>query len=83
MKYKNYTKILFIIFLVLGMAKNNVYAQKIDVDSLLNVAIKEVNKDKNYESALKKTHLGIKLAPDYLDFYLLTGRIYQLTNVKD
>lgn len=84
MKYKNYTKILFILFLVLGMAKNNaVWSQKIDVDSLLNVAIKEVNKDKNYESALKKTHLGIKLAPDYLDFYLLTGRIYQLTNVKD
>ena len=84
MKHKNYIKILFILFLVLGMAKNNVvWAQKIDVDSLLNVAIKEINKDKNYESALKKTQLGIKLAPDYLDFYLLTGRIYQLTNVKD
>ena len=84
MKHKNYIKILFILFLVLGMAKNNaVLAQKIDVDSLLNVAVKETYKDKNYESALKKTHLGIKLTPDYLDFYLLTGRIYQLTNVKD
>jgi YaiO family outer membrane protein len=84
MKHKNYIKILFILFLVLGMAKNNaVLAQKIDVDSLLNVAIKETYKDKNYESALKKTQLGIKLTPDYLDFYLLTGRIYQLTNVKD
>ena len=84
MKDKNHIKILFILFLVLGMVKNNVvWAQKIDVDSLLNVASKEVNKDKNYESALKKTHLGMKLAPDYLDFHLLTGRIYQLTNVKD
>ncbi|HEY6144160.1 MAG TPA: YaiO family outer membrane beta-barrel protein [Flavobacterium sp.] len=84
MKHKNHIKILFILFLVLGMMKSNVvFAQKIDVDSLLNVAAKEVNKDKNYESALKKTHLGIKLAPDYLDFHLLTGRIYQLTNVKD
>lgn len=82
MKDKNYIKILSIIFLVLGM-NNVVWGQKIDVDSLLNVAIKEVNKDKNYESALKKTQLGIKLAPDYLDFHLLAGRIYQLTNVKD
>ena len=71
-------------FLLLGMAKNNaVFAQKIDVDSLLNVAVKETYKDKNYESALKKTQLGIKLTPDYLDFHLLRGRIYQLTNVKD
>jgi YaiO family outer membrane protein len=84
MKHKNYIKILFILFLVMGMAKNNaVLAQKIDVDSLLKVAIKETYKDKNYESALKNTHLGMKLSPDYLDFHLLTGRIYQLTNVKD
>lgn len=84
MKDKKYIKILFIVFLVMGMMKSNVvWSQKIDVDSLLNVAIKEVNKDKNYESALKKTRLGIKLAPDYLDFHLLTGRIYQLTNEKD
>ncbi|PZX94187.1 hypothetical protein DOS84_06060 [Flavobacterium aquariorum] len=84
MKDKKYIKILFIVFLVMGMMNSNVvWSQKIDVDSLLNVAIKEVNKDKNYESALKKTRLGIKLAPDYLDFHLLTGRIYQLTNEKD
>ncbi|WP_264564989.1 YaiO family outer membrane beta-barrel protein [Flavobacterium sp. N3904] len=84
MRYRNYIKTLFILFLILGMSINNtVWAQKIDVDSLLNVAIREVNKDKNYESALKKTELGIKLAPDYLDFYLLKGRIYQLTKVTD
>src|SRR6187431_1031021 len=84
MKHKNYIKILFILFLTLGIGKNNsLWAQKIDVDSLLHVAVKEVYKDKNYESALKKTQLGIKLTPDYLDFHLLRGRIYQLTNVKD
>jgi YaiO family outer membrane protein len=84
MKNHHHIKIFFILFLLFGISKNNVvWSQKIDVDSLLNVALKEVNKDKNYESALKKTHLGIKLAPDYLDFHLLTGRIYQLTNVKD
>jgi YaiO family outer membrane protein len=81
---RHHIKIFFILFLVLGMAKNNlVWSQKIDVDSLLNVALNEVNKDKKYESALKNTHLGMKLAPDYLDFHLLTGRIYQLTNAKD
>jgi len=84
MKHKNHIKILFILSLLLGITNNNVvWGQKIDVDSLLNVAIKEVNKDKNYESALKKIQLGIKLAPDYLDFHLLAGRIYQLTSVKD
>lgn len=74
----------FIIFLsIILISSNVIWSQKIDVDSLLTVAIKETNEYRNYESALKKTHLGMKLAPEYLDFYLLTGRIYQLTNVKD
>ncbi|MBW4360081.1 YaiO family outer membrane beta-barrel protein [Flavobacterium taihuense] len=84
MKNRRYIKTFLILFLLFGITQNNVvFAQKIDVDSLLTVAIREVNKDKNYEAALKKTTLGMKLAPDYLDFHLLTGRIYQLTNVKD
>ena len=84
MKNHQYIKTFFILFLLLGISKNNpVWSQKINVDSLLTVAVKETNQDRNYESALKKTQLGMKLAPDYLDFYLLTGRIYQLTNVKD
>lgn len=77
-------KSFFILLLFLGMAKNDtIWSQKTDVDSLLKVAIREVNLDKNYQSALKKTKTGIKLAPNYLDFYLLKGRIYELTNVKD
>lgn len=84
MRYRHHIKTFFILFLVLGITKSNaVFSQKIDVDSLLTVAVKEVNQDKNYESALKKSHKGIKLAPDYLDFYLLAGRIHQLTNIKD
>jgi len=84
MKKNIHIKTFFILLLFLGMAKNStIWSQKKDVDSLLNVAIREANKDKNYESALKKAHMGIKLAPNYLDFYLLAGRIYQLTNVKD
>ncbi|PJJ08846.1 YaiO family outer membrane protein [Flavobacterium sp. 1] len=84
MKKRRYTKTFFILLLLLGVAENNsVWSQKTDVDSLLNAAINEVNKDKNYDSALKKTHKGIKLAPDYLDFHLLAGRIHQLNNTKD
>ena len=81
---QNHIKSFFMLLLLIGIANNNsAWSQKIDVDSLLNVAIREVNVTKNYDSALRKTHKGMKLAPDYLDFYLLTGRIYQLTNVKD
>lgn len=83
MKHKHYIQILFTVFLLLGCIENNHLFAQTDVDSLLTVAIKEVNKDKNYESALKKTRLGMQLAPDYLDYYLLTGRIHQLTNAKD
>ncbi|CAN1561835.1 YaiO family, OMP domain [Flavobacteriaceae bacterium] len=84
MKYRNHIKTILTLLLVFGFAKNeSIFAQKINVDSLLTVAVQEVNKDKNYGSALKKTQLGMKLAPNYLDFHLLTGRIYQLTNIKD
>jgi YaiO family outer membrane protein len=84
MRQKLNIKYFLILFLLFGMAKNNVvWSQKTDVDTLLTNAIREIKKEKNYESALKKTQLGIKLAPDYLDFYVLTGRIYQLKNMKD
>lgn len=84
MKYTLSIKSLFFLIFVLGLLQNqSIWSQKIDVDSLLTVAVKEVNTNKNYTDALKKTHLGIKLAPNYLDFHLLTGRIYQLTNEKD
>lgn len=84
MRSRNQMKTISILLLFMVFFENeSIWAQKIDVDSLLTVSIKEVNKDKNYESALKKTQLGIQLSPDYLDFYLLRGRIYQLTKVKD
>lgn len=84
MKRIDTIQILLLLFLFLGIATNNViYSQKIDVDNLLKEALNDANKDQNYELALKKSHLGIKLAPNYLDFYLLTGRIYQLTKQRD
>lgn len=84
-KNKDYRiRIGFMLFFLFGIASNNlIVAQKIDVDNLLKEAINDVNKDKNYDSGLKKSQLGINLAPDYLDFYLLSGRIYQLTQKND
>ncbi len=83
MTQKNTIKSILILFLFLGVLSNfTVYAQKIDTDILLKEALQDA-KTKDYESALKKSRLGIKLAPDYLDFHLLSGRIYQLTQKKD
>lgn len=76
--------ILFLFIFVFGIGSNcTVFAQKIDVDSLLSSAIKDVNKDKNYDLAIKKAHTGIRLAPDYLDFHLLLGRAYMITRQND
>lgn len=83
MKPNNIKKILVTLTYLFSLLSYSVYAQQIDTDNLLKEASHEVNVEKNYSSALKKTKLGIKLAPDYLDFYLLTGRIYQLTQKKD
>lgn len=80
----NMFRICFVLFFLFGLASNNLLiAQKIDVDNLLKEVINDVNKSKNYDSSLEKSQLGISLAPDYLDFYLLTGRIYQLTQKND
>lgn len=78
------TTILLLFIFVLGITSNTVMAQKkVDVDSLLYSAIKDVNKDKNYDAAIKKALTGIRLAPDYIDFHLLLGRAYMMTQKND
>lgn len=78
---KNYLKIL-IASTFIFTTNHNLFGQKTDVDSLLTKASTDVKKGE-YDSGLQKTKLGIKLAPDYLDFHLLQGRIYQLTQKND
>lgn len=81
---KNIIKTILLVFIYsAAISSYTAYAQKIDTDSLLTEALHDANKSKNYELALKKSQLGIKLAPDYLDFHLLAGRIYQLTQKND
>lgn len=79
----NNKKILTILTYLILLLNYSLFAQQIDTDNLLKEALHEANVEQNYPSALKKSQLGIKLAPDYLDFYLLSGRIYQITQKKD
>ena len=81
MKQTKFFRILFITVFIFTAGKT--MAQKIDTDSLLVRAAKEINPNKNYTEAIRKAQLGIKLAPDYLDFHLLLGRAYQLTQAVD
>lgn len=69
------------IFLFLSVFLNiNLFAQKIDTDSLLVKTWYEVNTSKNYAKAIDLAKLGIEKAPDYLDFYEVLGRCYMLTH---
>ncbi|MEZ7499700.1 YaiO family outer membrane beta-barrel protein [Flavobacterium sp. Arc3] len=58
-------------------------AQKIDTDSLLSVIIKDMKDGKNYEKNIERALIAKKIAPDYLDYYLLLGRNHDLLNNKD
>jgi YaiO family outer membrane protein len=70
----------FILFLFLSPKS---MGQKIDTDSLLNVIVQDMRIKNDYQQNIKRSLLGKKLAPDYLDFHLLLGRNYELTNNRD
>ncbi|MGY6522650.1 MAG: YaiO family outer membrane beta-barrel protein [Mongoliitalea sp.] len=59
------------------------YAQKVDTDSLLIAAIQVTNQEKDYPKAIAMARQGASLAPDYLDFHLLLGRLYRFTGQAD
>jgi YaiO family outer membrane protein len=61
----------------------NLQAQKIDTDSLLAKTSYQLNIEKNYSKTIELSRIGIKNAPDYLDFHLLLGRAYWHTQQKD
>jgi len=81
MKLHNYTKIF--LFAMVLLTSNSMLSQKINTDSLLIEVIKDINVRKNYPEAIKKAHIGMKAAPDYLDFQLFLGRAYQLSESID
>ena len=76
---KQQTKIALFFILI----NTGIFAQKIDTDSLLVKTNYEINTTKNYPKAIKIASLGIKLAPNYLDFHLALGRTYIITKQVD
>jgi len=69
-------KFKFLLFFV--CVCNSVFAQKINIDSLLVVTNNILKSDtKDYFKAKKIAHECIKVAPDYLDFYVALGRIHK------
>jgi YaiO family outer membrane protein len=73
--------IVFILFIFIS--NSTLFAQKIDTDSLLVKTFFELNVNKNYTKAIELAHLGIKEAPDYLDFYVVLGQSYGITKEID
>lgn len=71
-----------VLLLLLSHIANVSLAQNINSDSLLYLALNE-SKLKNYQSAKEHSRLGIQVAPNYLDFHLLLGRLHQLTSEVD
>ncbi|PSL07897.1 YaiO family outer membrane beta-barrel protein [Cecembia rubra] len=58
-------------------------AQQIDTDSLLFAALEMAKEDKEKTKAISMARLGANLAPNYLDFHLLLGRLYKETGGID
>ncbi|HLF53152.1 YaiO family outer membrane beta-barrel protein [Flavobacterium sp.] len=65
------------------IASTTIFAQKMDSDSLLVQTLYQINTVKNYPKAIQLGQLGIKIAPDYLDFHVALGRCYMLTKNID
>ncbi|RPA67904.1 YaiO family outer membrane beta-barrel protein [Cyclobacteriaceae bacterium YHN15] len=80
---KNQLLYSILVFLFYFFSASVTKAQTIDTDSLLIAAIKVTNVEKDYNKAISMARLGIEEAPDYLDFHLLLGRLYRLTNNVD
>lgn len=75
-------RLLFCLFLLTCQTTRG--QKKIDTDSLLTVVLHDMkNARPDYKANIRRAQLGKKLAPDYLDFYLVLGRNYDLTKTKD
>ncbi|WP_394757853.1 YaiO family outer membrane beta-barrel protein [Flavobacterium sp.] len=74
------TKIVVLLSLFINLC---IFAQRIDTDSLLVKTHYEINTTRDYPKAIKLAQLGIKKAPNYLDFHLALGRTYMLTKQVD
>ena len=69
---------LFVCLLAMISTQTSVGQTKIDVDSLLQTVILDMQ-IKEYDRAIANAQKGIELSPNYLDFYQFLGRAYQLS----
>lgn len=69
--------------LVFILSGQKISAQKIDTDSLLTVIIKDMKSEKNYAKNIQRALMAKKIAPNYLDYYLILGRNHDLLKNKD
>lgn len=69
--------------LIFIFSSQKISAQKIDTDSLLTVIIKDMQNEKNYAKNIQRALIAKKIAPDYLDYYLILGRNHDLMKNKD
>ncbi|TDE06971.1 YaiO family outer membrane beta-barrel protein [Flavobacterium sandaracinum] len=76
-------KIGSIFIYLLFLCNADATAQKINTDSLLTVIIKDMQTNKNYQKNIERALLGKKIAPNYLDYYLILGRNYDFLQKKD
>ncbi|KEO73966.1 hypothetical protein EL17_07375 [Anditalea andensis] len=76
-----YKHIRFLSFLVVSIFCQVpiLFGQDINTDSLLLKALNE----KDPRIALEQAKLGVQVAPEYLDFHLLLGRLYQMSGEID
>ena len=79
---KNASNILFLILFLL-LSNNTAVAQKIDVDSLLTQLIADYKQHKDPQEIIQKAKTGLKIAPDYLDYYLLIGQNFERMQKSD
>lgn len=60
-----------------------IWAQKLDTDSLVQVIANDYKLKLPYRTILQKALLGKRIAPNYLDFHLFAGRMHQLLKNQD
>lgn len=83
MKNNKILNLIVVFVLILIFSNQKINAQKIDTDSLLTVIAKDMQNEKNYAKNIQRALMAKKIAPNYLDYYLILGRNHDLLKNKD
>jgi YaiO family outer membrane protein len=76
-------KIRLMLLMLVCLTGSKLHAQKVDVDSLLKLALYETNEKSNYPKAMAIAKEALRISPTYTDVKLLVGRLYRLTDRPD